>query len=84
MIGIAAMALLGVAALCFATRLVLGPTIPDRLLALDGLLLCVVGGLGVEIARGGTTVVASVMVLIAVVAFVGAAMAARFIERRGA
>lgn len=78
------MALLGVAALCFATRLVLGPTIPDRLLALDGLLLCVVGGLGVEIARGGTTVVASVMVLIAVVAFVGAAMAARFIERRGA
>lgn len=78
------MALLGVAALCFAARLVLGPTIPDRLLALDGLLLCVVGGLGVEIARGGTTMVASVMVLIAVVAFVGAAMAARFIERRGA
>jgi len=84
MISTISMAMLGLAALCFATRLVLGPTIPDRLLALDGVLLCIVGGLGVQIARGGSTIVVGVMVVIAVVAFVGAAMAARFIERRGA
>lgn len=83
MIGAVALGMLGLAALAFVIRLVIGPTIPDRLLALDGLLLCVVGGLGAEVARSGDYVDIPVMVLVAVCAFVGAAMAARFIERRG-
>lgn len=83
MIANVAMGLLGVAGLCFGFRLVRGPSLADRLLGLDGLLLCVVGGIGVALARGDSVENLAVMVLVAVVAFVATALAARFIERRG-
>lgn len=84
MIGDAALVVVCIAAVCFAVRLAIGPTIPDRILALDGLLLCVVGAIAADIVRTGDTSFVMVMVIAAVVAFIGAAMVARFVERRGA
>jgi len=67
----------------FAVRLVLGPSLADRVVALDGLLTISVMGIAAYGALVGTTVYAAVAVVVALVAFVGTAIYARFIERRG-
>lgn len=70
-------------ALC-AGRVVAGPSLADRAVALDTLLIVGVVAVGVETARTGTGVYLDVLLVVALVAFVGSAAVARFIERRGA
>jgi multicomponent Na+:H+ antiporter subunit F len=65
-------------------RVVAGPSLADRILALDTLLIIVVVGVGVDAARTGQGVYLDVLLVVALVAFIGAAAVARFIERRGA
>lgn len=75
---------LGLAAVLVLVRLVLGPSVPDRIVALDVLVQIVVAGIAVAAAvtRDGTYL--SVLVAVSLLAFVGTVTVGRFIERRGA
>ena len=73
-----------VAALMCLVRLVRGPSVPDRIVALDVLVQVVVAGIAVAAAvtRDGTYL--SVLVAVSLLGFVGTVSVGRFIERRGA
>ncbi len=68
----------------FLARLVRGPSLPDRVLALDGLVTVTVAATAVVAARQGDDVWLSVLVVVAIVGFVGTSAIARLIESRGA
>lgn len=70
------------ALLCFA-RLVRGPSLPERIVALDSLLVVVVSGIAVHAARTGVGTYLDVLVVAALLGFVSTLTVARFIERRG-
>lgn len=72
---------LGVAGALIMFRLVQGPTNADRIVALDTLLLVVVAGTAVEIARRGADRFTPVLVAVALLAFIGTITVARFFER---
>jgi multicomponent Na+:H+ antiporter subunit F len=78
-----ALALLALAGTCFLVRLVRGPTLGDRVIALDGLVITIVATIVVDAARRRSAVFLDVAVVVAFVGFVGTAAAARFIEQRG-
>jgi len=75
---------LGLAALLVLVRLVRGPSVPDRIVALDVLVQIVVAGIAVAAAvtRDGTYL--SVLVAVSLLGFVGTVSVGRFVERRGA
>lgn len=79
----AAFVLLGIAALGFSYRVLAGPSLADRIIALDGVLLIVVSILAVEAARTGDGVFIDAIVVVGLLGFVGTTVAARFVERRG-
>ena len=79
----AAFVLLALAALGFLARLLIGPSVADRIVALDGLLLIVVSTLAVDAARTGRSTLIDAIVVVGLLGFVGTAIAARFVERRG-
>ena len=74
---------LSVAAVLCVVRLVLGPTVPDRIIALDALLYVVVSGIAVGAAATGDSAFLAVLVAVALLGFVGTTTVARFVERRG-
>ena len=74
---------LAIAGVLFTYRLLAGPTLADRVNALNGLLIvgtCGIAAHAVETGRGAFLPVLTVSTL---VGFVGTAMVARFIESRG-
>jgi multisubunit Na+/H+ antiporter MnhF subunit len=75
--------LLAVAGACFFVRLVRGPSLADRIVALDGLIITVVAAITVDAARTGSPIFLDAVVVIALVGFVGTTAAARFVEQRG-
>lgn len=74
---------LAVAAAATFFRLAVGPTVPDRVVALDTLLYIVVMGIAVDAATTGRGDFLGVLVAAALLAFVGTTTVARFVERRG-
>lgn len=74
---------LSLAAVLVLVRLVRGPSVPDRIVALDLLLQLVLAGIAVAAAvtRDGTYL--AVLVAVALLGFVGTVTVARFVERRG-
>lgn len=74
---------LSVAALLTLCRLVRGPSVPDRIVALDVLLQLVVAGIAVGAAATGDGIFLDVLVAVALLGFVGTVTVARFVERRG-
>ena len=78
-----ALGLLAVAGACFVLRLVRGPSLADRVIALDGLVVTIVAAIILHAASRGTGLFLDVAVVVAFVGFVGTAAAARFIEQRG-
>ncbi|HWH28870.1 MAG TPA: monovalent cation/H+ antiporter complex subunit F [Mycobacteriales bacterium] len=74
---------LSVAAAACVFRLAVGPTVPDRVVALDALLYVVVMGIAVAAATTGRGDFLGVLVAAALLAFVGTTTVARFVERRG-
>ena len=64
-------------------RLVRGPSVPDRIVALDALVQVAVAGISVAAAvtRDGTYL--ALLVAVALLGFVGTVTVARFVERRG-
>jgi multicomponent Na+:H+ antiporter subunit F len=79
-----ALALLWLAAAMLLVRVVIGPSLADRIVALDSVLIVVICGLAVYAVRSGSSLFSDVAVVIGLLGFVGTGVAARFIERRGA
>lgn len=78
-----AVVLLGAAGAGFAHRLLAGPSVADRVVAVDALVLLAIAGVSVGAAVARSTLFLDVVVVLSLVAFIGTAIAARFIERRG-
>jgi len=72
--------LLALAAVGAVTRVVLGPSVADRMVALDSLLFIGVGGLGVYIVATGDTTYVAVLVVAVLTAFISTVIVARYIE----
>lgn len=75
---------LAVAAGMCLLRLVRGPSVPDRIVALDALLIVVVAGIAVGAAATGDGDFLALLVAVSLLGFVGTVTVARFVERRGA
>ncbi len=71
------------AVLCM-TRLLRTGSLADRIVALDSLLVVVVSGIAVQAARTGDGTYLDVLVVAALLGFLGTVTVARYIERRGA
>jgi len=78
-----AMAGLVAAGLLCLLRLLRGRSLADRVVALDALLLVVVSGIAVMAVRRDSDTFLNVLVVTALVSFIGTVTVARFIERRG-
>ena len=74
--------LLGLAAVLCLLRLLRGPSLANRIVALDALLLVVVSGLAVQAAVTGEDTYLDAMVVAALLGFTGTGLIAKFIERR--
>jgi multisubunit Na+/H+ antiporter MnhF subunit len=75
---------LAVAGLGFAYRIARGPSLVDRAIGLDGLLVSGVAAITADAVRTGRGAFLPVAVVVTLVGFVSTAVVARFIERRGA
>jgi len=78
-----ALALLAISAALFLIRILQNRSLADRMVALDALLLAIVSGIAIQAARTGQDTYLNVMVVTALLAFVGTALVARFIGKRG-
>jgi multicomponent Na+:H+ antiporter subunit F len=65
-------------------RIVLGPTLPDRVVAFDLLAVLAVAFIGLLALRSGQQVFLDAAIALALVAFVGTVAYARYVERCGA
>jgi multicomponent Na+:H+ antiporter subunit F len=74
--------MLAVALLMAFVRLVLGPTLPDRVIALDLIAVLVVGVVVSVSIRSGQAVYVEGAVVLGLVAFLGTVAFARYLERR--
>lgn len=75
--------ILAVAAALFLVRLVVGPTVPDRVIAADGLLIAVVCGILVGAADLNAPADLDTVLVVALIAFIATGVLARFVEQRG-
>ena len=77
-----ARASLGLATLLTASRLLRGPTLPDRVVAVDQLGFFAVGAIALYAVLTAKPVLLSVGIVMALILFLGTAAFAMFIERR--
>ncbi|GAA5081690.1 multicomponent Na+:H+ antiporter subunit F [Thermocatellispora tengchongensis] len=75
-------ALLAVAAALTVVRLIAGPTLLDRAVALDVLIAITVVGIGLEAAYNQHTTTLPILLAVSLVGFVGSVAVARFAIRR--
>lgn len=80
---LAATILLVAAGACFLFRIIRGPSLADRVIAVDGLVVTIVAAIIVNSIRVDGPWYLDAAVAVAVVGFVGTSAGARFIERRG-
>jgi len=80
---IATYTLLLLATLAFGYRLLLGPTLADRAVAVSGMLVVGMIGIAAHAAYTDTGSYLPVLVIIGLVGFVSTAIIARYIEGRG-
>ena len=78
-----AIVLLAIAAGCFLYRVLRGPSIPDRVVALDGVLSVVVSGIIVAAAQANSDITLATVLVVSLVGLVGTVALGRFVERRG-
>jgi multisubunit Na+/H+ antiporter MnhF subunit len=79
----AAFAVLMVAGACFGYRMLAGPTMADRVVGLNGFVLVFMSAIAVQAVDTRQGSFLFVLVVLAVVGFLGTAMVARYIESRG-
>jgi multisubunit Na+/H+ antiporter MnhF subunit len=77
----AAFAGLAVAGICALARLLVGPTLADRIIALDLALISLMSGIAIDAADRGDTTWLNLLVVIAIVGFTATVAITRFIER---
>ena len=75
-----ALSLFLVAGLCRTLRLLIGPGLADRILALDVTLMSLMGAVAVHAANTKDTTYLTLLVVIAIVGFTATVMASRFLE----
>lgn len=80
---IAAIVILAVAGALFMVRVIIGPSLADRIIALDGLVVTAVAAIILASIERGTSLYLGVALVVAFIGFVGTTAGARFIERRG-
>ena len=73
----------GVAALCAGFRLLRGPSLADRIMALDVALICLMGAITVDAADRNDGTYLILLVVLAIVGFTATVTASRFIEQEG-
>lgn len=73
-----------VAGVLCAARALLPTSVPNRLVALDLLLVTIVLGIGVLVFRMRSGVFLDLLVVVSLLGFIGTVTVARFVERRGA
>ncbi len=78
-----ALVITAMAAILFVARILRGPALPDRVISVDGFVSTIVIAVTIASARPGTNVVETTVLVVALGGFVGTAILARFIERRG-
>lgn len=78
-----ALVLLAAGGACFLGRAIAGPSLADRVVAVDGLVVTIVAAILVLSLHRDTARFLDVAVVVALVGFLGTLSAARFIERRG-
>ncbi|MGB6058554.1 MAG: monovalent cation/H+ antiporter complex subunit F [Microthrixaceae bacterium] len=76
--------IVSIGALLCVVRLVVGPSLPDRALALDTLLMTIVVEVALGAAKSGTDRNLDMLLVVGLVAFIGTTAVGRFVERRGA
>ena len=79
----AAMIVLVAGAACFLVRAVVGPSLADRVVAIDALVVTIIAIILVQAIRTDSPRFLGVAVVVALVGFLGTTAGARFIERRG-
>jgi multisubunit Na+/H+ antiporter MnhF subunit len=80
---VAALVLLAVAGACFLVRIVQGPSLVDRVVAVDALVVTVVSAIVLNAVRTDSRYYFDVALVVAFVGFLGTAASARYIEQRG-
>lgn len=79
----AAYVILSVAALLFLGRLVVGPSVPDRVVAIDGILMTVTCGVLVGAADADSAIGLDTVLVVSLLGFIGTGVLARYVEQRG-
>lgn len=76
-----ALVLLGIGMLCALARLLLGPTLADRVIALDMFAILVVAVISVDAIATGRSLFLRAGIVLALVAFMGTVAFAYYMER---
>jgi multicomponent Na+:H+ antiporter subunit F len=79
----ASFVVLALAALGFGYRLLAGPSLADRVIGVDGMLVVGVSAIALRAMQTGEGAFLPVTVVASLVGFVGTAVVARFIEGQG-
>ena len=79
----AALTITMLAGVLFAARLIRGPSLADRAISVDAFVSTLVIGVTIASARPDSGIVEGTVLVVALGGFVGTAIIARFIERRG-
>ncbi len=79
----ASFVVLALAALGFGYRLLAGPSLADRVIGVDGMLVVGVSAIALRAMQTGEGAFLPVAVVASLVGFVGTAVVARFIEGQG-
>ena len=75
--------LLAVAAVLFMARMLIGPNLADRVIAIDGLLATILAGVMVNAASTDSAISLDTVLVVALLGFVGTGVLDRYIEQRG-
>jgi multicomponent Na+:H+ antiporter subunit F len=78
----AALVILSVALLLTVVRVIIGPTLPDRVVALDMLVAIAIGFIAVLGIRTGQTLYADIAIALGLVGFLATVAFARFVLQR--
>lgn len=83
MIATIAIAAFVVSGVCALVRVLRGPTLADRVVALDVAFLALMGGIAADAIASSETSQLSLLVVVAIVGFTATVVASRFIEHEG-
>jgi multicomponent Na+:H+ antiporter subunit F len=77
-----ALSMVSIAILLAVVRLIRGPSLPDRVVALDLISILVAGATAIHAVRTGQAVFLDVAIVLALIAFLGTVAFATYIERQ--